>query len=146
LGLNFNIPTDNTIALSSFVGTPWDVAPSSITQTGSGNFSEFGDMNTTVTLNDGYTRALKELTFTATLKDALHNQVNFTDALTVLMNNTNNPAYFAAAHIFVQNTLDTAAAVKTGMAGNGVPLPGAVMLLGAGMVRLVAYARRRKEE
>lgn len=27
-----------------------------------------------------------------------------------------------------------------------VPLPGAVLLLGAGMVRLVAYARRRREE
>jgi hypothetical protein len=144
LGLNFDIPSGDTITLSNFVGTPWKNTPT-ISQAGSHNYSEFGVMNTTVSLSGGYTTALKELTFAATLKSGV-TQVDFTDAAAVLMNNSKD--YFAAAHIFIQDTTNTVDAVKTGFAGNGVavvPLPGAMLLLGAGVARLVAYARRRQD-
>jgi hypothetical protein len=138
LGLNFKLSTGVTVTLSDFVGTHWD--KSGAINQDSFNSATFGPMNQGVSVFDGYTRALKELTFKATLSSG-----SFNDAATVLENNTS--AYFAAAHIFVQNTTNTTDAVKTGFAGNGAaPLPGAVLLLGAGLCRLAAYARRRKED
>ena len=143
LGLNFNIPTGDHIALTAFAGTFWD-ATGAISQDPFGS-SGFGTMNTGVSVFDGYTTALKGLTFTATLLNSSGIPVAFPGGIVLV---DNSDGYFAAAHIFVQNTLDTTDALATGFAGNGtqgtqVPVPPTVWLLGSGLIG-VGLMRWRK--
>lgn len=72
---------------------------------------------------------------------------NFNDVITALDNvvgqgpfSETNPFNGLAAVIHVQSLPNSNTYVN-----NTVPLPGAVLLLGAGLVRLVAYARRRED-
>jgi hypothetical protein len=55
-------------------------------------------------------------------------------------------AFTVAAHFQTTSfTYDGRTVTSDFVGGNPVPLPGAVLLLGAGMARLVAYARRRQD-
>jgi hypothetical protein len=140
LGLNFNIPTGDHIALTNFVGTPWKNSPD-IEQAGSQNMSAFGRMNTTVSLSDGYKDALKGLTFTATLLNAANQPVNFPGGILLV---ENVKGFDAAAHIFVQDITNTNDTVTTGFAGGTAPVPTSVLLLGSGLMGLGLLGYRRK--
>ena len=106
----------------------------------------FGKFNVALDNFDGYNAAVTSLTFTADPTGA-----NFADAALVLVNNDREPIpFFAAGHIFVQDTNNTSGgALVTGYAGNGsqgvvVPVPPTAWLLGSGLLGLLLLGRRRK--
>ncbi|MFA5110081.1 MAG: hypothetical protein WC443_01610 [Desulfobaccales bacterium] len=107
--------------------------------------SEFGRFNVKIDDFDGYGAAVTSLTFTATPSSG-----TFTDAASVLVNNSNTPAFYAASHIFVQDTLNPTEALTTGFAGNGdqgvvIPLPPTVWLMGTGLLGVGLLGWRRKK-
>lgn len=145
--VNFNLGTGGSVSITDGVhpapsvnATGWDIAPTFVQVDTGNNVSDFGVMNTSLKFFDGYTRALKELTFTATLTGG-----TWSDSNNVLVNNgPNGTGYFAAAHIFPQSVA-TGAGLATGFAGNGnVPIPPSVLLFGSGLVGLGILSRSRK--
>jgi hypothetical protein len=61
----------------------------------------------------------------------------------------NGKGYFIAAHLRLEDAVLNPTPKHTFEAANycdPVPVPGAVLLLGAGLVRLVGYARKRRED
>ena len=95
------------------------------------NFSEFGEFNA------AFSNLEKLNAFSFDVTNTTVNS-NWTDAKEVL--HINDQGYLAVAHI-VPETGESGYA-----AGNGntvVPLPGAVWLLGSGLVGLAAFRRRK---
>jgi len=97
------------------------------------NFSEFGDMNISF---DRIGTKLASFSFDITNK-ATTAVDYWTDATQVLI--INDKGYTAVAHIVPQQGNSGYAAGN----GSAVPLPGAIWLLGSGLVGLVAIRRRR---
>jgi hypothetical protein len=128
----------NTSA-GSVIFSDFSTAPKSI---GSGNVSEFGKMQYTFDFKAKLTDVLNHLSFDITGGSG----TNWTSAASVLA--ADNKGYLAAAHILVP-TNDNAPPMgfsATGYAGNGaphvVPIPGAVWLLGSGILGLVGLKRK----
>ncbi|HLM84485.1 MAG TPA: hypothetical protein VK254_04755 [Candidatus Bathyarchaeia archaeon] len=129
-----------SVDIANVAATGWDASPS-LVSVGSGNTGNFGVMNTSLKYFDGYTSALRELTFTATLLGG----GTWSSSNGVLVNNA--AGYFAAAHIFPQDVADTSVAFQTGLAGNGnVPIPPTVLLLGSGLIGLIFLSRKRQRQ
>jgi hypothetical protein len=101
---------------------------------GGGNVSEFGTFHDFIEQGN-MSEPATYLMFTVDPADH-----SFANAASVLSINTDG--YYIAMHIKLPDSAGT-----TGYAGDcgPVPLPGAVLLLGAGLARLVAYARRRED-
>ncbi|MCM0082949.1 PEP-CTERM sorting domain-containing protein [Geomonas sp. Red32] len=107
-------------------------------QSGGGVVSDFGHFNLKISGNGAYSCAVDSLTFTLTdTSSTLWNSVD--DVLVA-----NADGYEAGAHIFTKD------GVVSGFAGNGgddpapVPEPGTMMMLGAGVLSLAIYGKRRR--
>jgi hypothetical protein len=139
----FQLTKDSGVTASGF--TSPDTTPG-VTFPGPTNVDGFGDFNLVIDFGSAAADRFSTAEFTLTAT------TSWGSASTVLEGNAGGglSGYDAALHFFnVPNPAYPASSTTqylTGWAAEPVPLPGAVLLLGAGLVRLAAYARRRREE
>ncbi len=129
--LDINIPLANLAGLTAamITGLPAGFGPATIGDPGA-NVDGFGNFNISID-GPGASGTQASVIFT------VDSPTDFASAALV-PNSDGNPV---AAGIFVFEH-GTSNVVTTGFAS--VPLPGALVLLGGGLVRLVAYSRKRK--
>lgn len=121
--------------------SPQSIAPTPYTQ-GSGQVDGYGQFNLTLTQNDGWGAATKEITFTLTATGTN----TWASASNVLSPNASGN--YVVAHVGycqqTSSTLTACASVPNGATGFAtVPIPAAAWLFGSGLLGLVAIARRR---
>jgi hypothetical protein len=132
-----NPSLDATVSFLTWTAKPGDTKIPHVTQVAAGNVSEFGDFPIVFKNFDGPHAGVISISFTLTPISG-----SFADAASVL--ETNSKGYLAAAHIYPQDGSLTGFAGAAPITTGGAPIPGALVLLGAGLVRLVAYSRRKR--
>jgi len=143
LGLNVKKSSNNAFLLTfdnlDYTPLIGDAGALSLKQPATGNdahFDGFGDFNTAfITEEGGFANAISSLTFLSTQDFTTASQV-----LALLVPNSKN--YFAAIDFAGYYTTPgpSGGAIATGFAS--VPIPGAVWLLGSGLLGLVGLKRK----
>ncbi len=144
VGLNVNGAVTVSNITGSNIGTGFTPGPFSLG--GAGNEDGFGSFNFTINSFDGYGHSSSTITFTLTKTSG-----TWASASNVLAPNANG--WVAAAHIFVTTLPANAGsnggnALATGYAVNGppVPIPPTALLLGSGLLGIIALGVRRRKE
>ena len=131
-----------TVSDLIWTAKPGDTKTPNVTQVGAGNVSEFGRFPIVFKNFDGPDAGVISISFTLTPIRG-----SFDAAASVL--EANSKGYFAVAHIYppdgsLAGIAGAITIASTEPIASAVPIPGALLLLAAGLVRLLAYGRRQR--